>query len=127
MTTGFLFRQIHPHFFQDGRVISTAFKPTPKDERHLSAYNGEKFDAESAYRHFVQNPKCESIGVLHTTRNICAEIDLEVIDDNEPFDGHSSIVFGAKLTNSQIEKTAKKLTKQAWDCGWDYYAGSDME
>lgn len=78
-------------------------------------------------KHFIQNPKCESIGVLHTTRDICAEIDLAVIDDNEPFDGHSSIVFDAKLTNRQIEKTAKKLTKLAWDCGWDYYAGSYME
>ncbi len=122
-----LFRQIHPHFYQDGRVISVAFKPTPKDERHLSMYNGRKFDAESAYKHFVQNTKCDSIGVLHTTRDICAECKLDVIDDNEPFDGHSSIVFGTELTNGQIERIAKKLTKLAWECGWDYYTGSDME
>lgn len=127
MTTGFLFRQIHPHFFQDGRVISTAFKPTPKDERHLSTYNGEKFDAEGAYKHFTQNPKCASIGVLHTTRNVCVENELKVTDDNEPFDGHTSIVFDAEWTNGQIEKKAKKLTKLAWECGWDYYTGSDME
>ena len=127
MNTGFLFRQIHPVFLQAGRVISTAFKPTPKDERHLSVYNGEVFNAESAYKHYTQNTKCESIGVLHTTRNICADTQLNVIDDNDPFDGHTSIVFGNQLSNSQIEKIAKKLTKLAWESGWDYYGGSDVK
>ena len=112
MITDYLFRQIHPHFFQDGRVMSTAFKPTPKDKRHLSTYNGKTFDAKSAYKHFIQNSRCESIGVLHTTREICMENELYVIDDNDPFEGHSSIVFGTQLTNSQIEKKAKKLTQK---------------
>ncbi|OQC41352.1 MAG: hypothetical protein BWX66_00754 [Deltaproteobacteria bacterium ADurb.Bin058] len=36
-----LLRQIHPDFIQNQRVSSQAFRPTPKDERKLSVYDGD--------------------------------------------------------------------------------------
>jgi hypothetical protein len=36
-----LLRQIHPGFFQYGRPSSQAFRPTPKDEKMLSVYDGD--------------------------------------------------------------------------------------
>ena len=36
-----LLRQVHPSFLQDGVVSSQVFRPTPKDECKLSAYDGD--------------------------------------------------------------------------------------
>lgn len=43
-----LLRQIHPNFVQAGRVTSQAFRPTPKDENHLSVYDGDQIQPEAA-------------------------------------------------------------------------------
>jgi hypothetical protein len=49
-----LLRQIHPGFIQNGRVTSQAFRPTPKDKKKLSVYDGDKIDPEAAYRHYTE-------------------------------------------------------------------------
>ncbi len=47
-----LLRQIHPLFIQEGRVTSQAFRPTPKDQKKLSVYDGDLITAERSWVHF---------------------------------------------------------------------------
>ena len=37
-----LFRQVNPGWIREGRVTSQAFKPTAKDEKKLSVYDGDQ-------------------------------------------------------------------------------------
>ncbi len=121
-----LYRQIHPSLFQNGRVQSSAFRPKPSDDRHLSVYNGNYFSAKQSHEHYSEL-KRNSIGVLHVTVFDCYEYELSINEDNNPFVGHASIVFSEELSNSKIEKIARKLTMKAWENGWDYYVGEDAE
>ncbi|HRE83874.1 MAG TPA: hypothetical protein PLN52_22715 [Opitutaceae bacterium] len=50
-----LLRQIHPNHFQEGRVLSVAFRPSKKDEGKLSVCDGELCSAKDAFEyHTVQ-------------------------------------------------------------------------
>lgn len=94
-----LHRQVNPNFVINQTVssqvfeiniASSVFNPTPKDENKLSVYNGEKFSAEDSFGHFTLEYK--SAGVVSVTVDECNSINLEAIEDNFPFDGHSYIV-----------------------------------
>lgn len=37
-----LLRQVNPRWIREGRVTSQVFRPTPKDEKKLSVYDGAK-------------------------------------------------------------------------------------
>jgi len=120
-----LHRQVNPSFVQADNVSSQAFsvtsqtfKPTPKDEFKLSVYNGEKYTAEESYLHFASEGY-SSAGVLSLEVNECDAESLPTTEDNKPFDGHSYVDFTG-LTNSSIEKKAKKLKKYALERGWQH-------
>ncbi len=109
-----LYRQINPNFIDNGRIssqvfviTSAVFKPTPKDNDLLSVYNGEKFSPESAHAHFTELG-LKSVGVAAITNLECVIENLEVINDNDPFEGHCSVDFSGKSSN-QKDKIAKKL------------------
>jgi len=119
-----LFRQVHPSFTQGDKISilafsSMVFKPFPKDEGLLSVYNGEKFDVESAYTHYTELQKLASAGVVGVSVSECKAESLNVIDDNDPFDGHSSIDF-KDLPAKEILKKAKMLKAKAQLRGWLY-------
>ena len=57
-----LLRQVHPSWIQNGRVTSQAFTPTPKDNGHLSSYDGDMISAEAAWRHYTNKLGYESSG-----------------------------------------------------------------
>jgi hypothetical protein len=67
-----LLRQIHPSFVQAGNVTSQAFRPTPKDQKLLSAYDGDSVDPQSAWRHYTTVWKLDSVGVMALTCDECA-------------------------------------------------------
>lgn len=112
-----LLRQIHPSFVQDGRVTSQAFRPTPKDELHLSVDNGDRVAAEAAWRRFTADPACTSAGVQAVTQAECAAQELPVIEDGLPHPEHCSIDFSA-FDKKTIEKKAKLLRAAAAARGW---------
>lgn len=114
-----LFRQVSPTFIKDGRVTSQAFTPTEKDDWKLSVYDGEKFSAKASWKHFITNTNGDSVGVLAITVNECASQELEVILDNNTFEGHVSIDF-SRLTKNQAKKRARILVKAAIKRGWQY-------
>lgn len=61
--TTLLYRQVNPSWIQSGRVTSQAFKPTPKDERRLSVYDGDLITPADAWRHYTESLGFSSVGV----------------------------------------------------------------
>ena len=59
-----LLRQVNPAWIQDGRITSQVFRPTPKDSKRLSVYDGDQISAEDAWSHYVRELELESVGVL---------------------------------------------------------------
>jgi len=119
-----LLRQVHPSWVV-GDIISQqvfssqTFKPTPKDEGLLSAYNGSYFDAYSAYDHYTNEQNLQSAGVVAVTFEECSRVPVPVIDDNEPFVGHCSIDY-RDLSGNSVKKTATILKSFAQNRGWLY-------
>jgi hypothetical protein len=116
-----LLRQIHPNFVQLGRVTSQAFRPTPKDENHLSVYDGDQIQPEAAWKHFTHNPAFNSAGVMAVTHAECTAQSLPIVADGVPFKEHCSIDFSA-FEKAEIEKKAKFLSRLAQLRGWLFQA-----
>lgn len=116
-----LLRQVHPCFVQDGKITSQAFRPTPKDEKKLSVYDGDKISPEKSYNHYCCQAGCTSHGVMAVSNEECATQELTVIEDGIPFPEHCSICFD-NFSKSQIEKKAKRLKRFAEERGWLFFA-----
>ena len=116
-----LLRQVNPVWIQAGRITSQVFRPTPKDSKRLSVYDGDQISAEGAWSHYVKELELSSVGVVAVTVAECEEQDLSVAPDPEPFPEHVLIEFDA-CSNSQIKTKAKKLTRAAEARGWRYQA-----
>lgn len=114
-----LLRQIHPSFVQQGRVTSQAFRPTPKDENRLSAYDGDMIAAEPAWHHFTEGLGHASFGVMAVNVAECATLNLPVQSDPEPFPEHVVIDFTV-VEKRMIEKVGKQLKAKAEVRGWLY-------
>lgn len=117
-----LLRQVNLNWIQQGRVTSQMFRPTPKDAKRLSVYNGDLIDAVKAWRHFTNVLRFASIGVLAVTVDECKKLDLTARPDPELFPAHAIVDFSG-LAENQIKTKAKRLTRSAESRGWLYYAG----
>lgn len=116
-----LLRQIHPSFIQQGRVTSQAFRPTPKDEKKLSTYDGGQISASAAWNHFTCTLKFQSAGVQGVTTQECYDLELEVVADPKSFPEHVLIDF-SEHAGKQIDKRAKRLRAIAAARDWLYQA-----
>lgn len=112
-----LLRQINSSWIQEGRVTSQAFRPTPKDENHLSVSDGDQISPEAAWQHFVSNPVCHSVGVMAVTVCECEQQDLPVYADGIGYKEHCSIDFSG-LKEKEIKRKGKVLTVQATARDW---------
>ncbi len=118
-STTFLLRQIHPSFIQAGRVTSQAFRPTPKDEKKLSVYDGDQISCEDAWEHYTDVLKLKSIGTQKLTIEECQRYGLTVIADPMTFKEHMLIDF-SNFSEREIKKKAKSLRSFAEKRGWCY-------
>jgi len=114
-----LLRQVHPAWIQSGRVTSQLFKPTPKDQKRLSVYDGDQVTAEESWNHFTGHSGRSSIGVMAVTVGECHALELPAAPDPEPFPAHAVIRFD-ECSNAQAEKKAKILKSHAVSRGWQY-------
>ena len=119
-----LLRQINPAWIQDGHITSQVFRPTPKDSKRLSVYDGDQISAEDAWSHYVKELGLSSVGVMAVTVAECDKQDLPVTPDPAPFSEHVVIEFDG-CSNSQIKTKAKLLTQAAEARGWQYRAGEN--
>lgn len=116
-----LHRQVHPTWVQQGRITSQVFRPTPKDEKLLSVYDGDQITAENAWKHFTKELNSQSVGVMAVTVQECTNQDLKVNLDGDPFPEHAVIDF-TDLNENQIKKKSKHLKVAAEARKWQYFA-----
>jgi hypothetical protein len=114
-----LHRQVHPAWVQQGRVTSQVFRPTPKDEKRLSVYDGDQISAENAWRHFTEALGRASVGVMAVSVKDCIDQSLQVFPDPDPFPEHAVIDFSG-LTENQIKRCAKYLKAAAESRDWQF-------
>lgn len=114
-----LLRQVHPSFVQDGKITSQVFRPTPKDDKKLSSYDGDLITPEASYAHFIASADCRSAGVISITAAECLALDLPTVADPEEFPEHVLIDF-SKFEKKEIEKKAKILRANAEARDWLY-------
>jgi hypothetical protein len=118
-----LLRQVNPSWIQAGRVTSQAFKPTPKDDKRLSAYDGDQIQPDASWSHYTQVLGFSSVGVLAVIVEECRSLELPVEPDPAPFPEHVIINFDG-CSGTVIEKRAKVLKRYADSRGWQYQAES---
>ena len=114
-----LYRQVHPSWIQKDRITSQAFRPTPKDKKRLSVYDGDQITAEAAWQHYTNDLGLTSAGVLAVTVGECCTLELPVVPDPATFQEHTLIDFSA-FSRRQIETKAKLLRENANLRGWQY-------
>ena len=115
-----LYRQIHPSFIQNDRPTSQAFRPTPKDENKLSAYDGDKIPPRTSWEHYTGTLGLASSGVMAITNAESAAQSLPVTADGKPYPEHCSIDFSGLAKEADIKKVAKNLQASAIQRGWLY-------
>lgn len=128
-----LLRQIHPNFIQqhnDEQIISSqafsvkeeitpvAFRPNSGDKGRMSVYDNSIWDYQKSYEHYTKDLEKKSAGVLGITQEECENNKLTVDYDNDPFLGHTSVVF--QDNKNFISTVSKILTNQAVQRGWLY-------
>ena len=114
-----LLRQIHPHFVQNGRVISLAFRPTPKDSKRLSVSDASKISPEDAWKRYTETFGFHSCGVLGVSVFECENVRLPVLEapeDDQP--DHMVIDFSHLESDGAIRSAAKELCHFAMIRGW---------
>ena len=114
-----LLRQIHPSFLHNGVASSQAFRPTPKDESKLSAYDGDQITAQMSWEHYTSQLTLESAGVMAITVGECKQLALNAIADPAPFKEHCLIDF-SEHSESEIKKKSKSLKASAGKRNWLY-------
>ncbi len=114
-----LLRQVHPSWVQEGRITSQVFKPTPKDTKKLSVYNGDLTEAQQSWEHYT-HMQFQSIGVLAVTVGECDRHELETNPDPIPNNKAHAIINFKPYSESDIKKKAKSLTRIASERGWRY-------
>lgn len=120
-----LLRQIHPNFIQGSKASvgafeagTIAFTPNASDNGQLSVYNGEKYDAQQSFEHYISiKGEGKSGGVMGVTNGECLSVSLQAEEDNNPYDGHSYVDFNA-LDPKLWKGCAKELKRLAHERGW---------
>lgn len=114
-----LLRQVHPAWVQQGRVTSQVFRPTPKDRKRLSVYDGDQITPENSWRHYTTGMGYSSIGVMAVAVVECSQLQLATRLDPEPFPEHAVIDFDGYSEN-ETKRKSKQLKEFAQLRGWLY-------
>lgn len=115
-----LLRQVHKDFIDDGNPTSQAFRPTPKDQRKLSVYDGDQITPFKSWEHYTQQQNLPSAGVLAVTVRECEDENISAYLDGVGFPEHAVIDFGQLASNSQVRNVSKRLARRAKTRGWMY-------
>jgi hypothetical protein len=119
-----LLRQVHPSFVQEGRISSQVFRPTPKDRKQLSVYDGDLTTAAEAFTHYTETRGLSSAGTVAVSIAECDACSLQVASDPEPFPEHALIDF-SPYSEPEIRRKAKQLAANARARGWLHRAEAD--
>ena len=117
-----LFRQVNPSWIKEGQVTSQLFRPTRKDEKRTSVYDGDQVTAQESYCHYTVELGYRSVGVVAVTVTECEDQNLTAIPDPDMFPAHALIDFRG-YSNNDIIKKAICLKRAAMERGWQYCPG----
>jgi hypothetical protein len=113
-----LYRQISPSWIQGERATSQAFRPMPKDEGHLSCYDGDQITAERSWIHYTNVMGFLSVGVLAVSVSEFAKEELHAKSDPlTDFPEHATVDYTAFQKNA-IESKSKRLQAVSSVRGW---------
>lgn len=115
-----LYRQINPQFIKNDQATTQAFRPTKKDEKHLSVYDGSQIEPFEAWEHYTEQLKLISDGVLAISVDECYSLKLPVSSKPEENFSEHVIVDFRGLSNNQIKQKAEELKTKANERGWLY-------
>jgi hypothetical protein len=114
-----LFRQIHPSFLQNGYPTYIAFRPFPRDNGHLSVYDGDMISPEQSYRHYTNEQELKSGGVMAVSVEECTSLELPAQSSPHHFKEHAHIDFTA-YDKKQTDSKSKSLLAFAVARDWMY-------
>jgi hypothetical protein len=118
-----LHRQIHPDFFKNGHLQSSAFKPFSKDAGLLSTDDGDRITAAAAYIRYTTVRHLSSVGSMAITPDECSGQALPIRPDGDGNsdldDEHVSIDFNG-LNRKQVEAKSKNLRDVAIARDWTH-------
>ena len=101
-------------------LSSMAFRPSAKDNKLLSVYDGDQISARDAFKHYAKDAsKQQPTGVLAVTVQECANEDLPAIPDQNTFPEHVLIDF-TQFGTSRIKTKSRHLRNMAEKRGWLY-------
>lgn len=112
-----LYRQINACHIQNGYVSSSAFRPRKADNDKLSVYDGDKITPDQAFRHYTEDLKGSSEGVLGVTKEECDAESLPVVEDYATHPYHVLIDFSGN-SNNACRKISERLREAAVKRGW---------
>ena len=113
-----LLRQIHPTFMQNGQPTYIAFRPFPRDEGHLSVYDGDMISAEQSYKYHTGTRNLKSGGVMGVLVKECSSIELPTASSPEEFEEHAHIDFTKYGDKKDIVEKSKGLLDFALKRDW---------
>ena len=85
----------------------------------LSVYDGDLTTPGQSYRHYTEELRLSSTGLMAVTASECRAIDLSPSSDPELFPEHAVIDFSG-LSEKSIKTKAKILKSRAMARGWLY-------
>src|SRR3990172_10319534 len=88
-----LLRQVNPSWIQQGHISSQVFRPTSKDNKKLSVYDGDQISPEKSWEHYTKTLGYASAGVVAVSLTQCNGHGLRVRSDPHPFPEHVIIDF----------------------------------
>ena len=114
-----LLRQVHPAFVQADRITSQVFTPRATDQNRLSVYDGDQISAEQAWKHYTEEQRLMSAGVVAVTVAECLKEGLNAYPDPSDFPEHVVIEFG-EMGKGRTKAVAKRLRVVAEQRDWLY-------
>ena len=115
-----LWRQVHPHWIQKGRVTSQAFRPSRKDGSRLSVDDCDQISVAGAYCLYAM--RFRSVGVLAVSVEDCEPRKLVVAPDPHPERPSHTVVDFSELSRGEINRAAEHLRDEALRRGWTFSA-----
>lgn len=76
-----LWRNVNPNWIDEGRLTSQVYRPTPKDQKHLSVAREERVSAAAHYAEFTDSLGLASAGVWAVTVEECSTVGIPAVHD----------------------------------------------
>jgi len=105
-----LFRQVHPDYYQDGKLGELAFRCTDADQGLLSVSLESKTTAREAYERRNRARPGASAGVWAVSVDECHRIQLDAYSD--PVDGPEPDPAHGCIDYRQLSKTDARLKRK---------------